>query len=101
MLSPTRVAILSSIFSDIRPEKWPGVGSHFGANKGINTPFFEIVTAPSLFLTLNLVARIAEMNNWTGLVGLQETYASEAMVSLQTSVNRVSLLHLKPYGLNE
>ena len=63
MLSPTSFAILSLIFSDIRPQQRQGVGSHLGANKGINTPFFETVAVPGLFLTLNLVARIAEMNN--------------------------------------
>ena len=40
MLSPTSFAILSSIFSDIRPQRRHRVGSHSGADKGINTPVF-------------------------------------------------------------
>jgi len=91
MLSPTSFVILSSTFSDIRPQQRQGVGSHLGADKGINTPFFEKVTAPDLFLMLSLVARFGEMNNWACLVGLQKTYASAATVSLFTSVIKVSL----------
>ena len=63
ILSPTSFAILSSTFSDIRPQQRQGVGSHSGADKGINTPFFETVVTPDLFLTLSLVARFGEMNN--------------------------------------
>ena len=40
-LSPTTFAILSSIFSDTRPQQWQGVRSHSGADKGINTPFLK------------------------------------------------------------
>ena len=63
MLSPTSVAILSLIFSDIRPQQRQGVGSHSGADKGIKYTFFEIVVTHGLFLMINLVARTAEMNN--------------------------------------
>jgi len=63
ILSPTSFAILSSIFSDIRPQQRQRVGSHSGADKGINTPLFEIVAVPDLFLTLSLVERFAETNN--------------------------------------
>ena len=41
MLSPTSFAILSSIFSDTRPQQRQGIGSHSGADKGINTPFLK------------------------------------------------------------
>ena len=56
---------------------------------------------PDLFLTLNRVARSAEMNDQARLVRLQETYAPMAMALLLTSEIRVSLLHLRPYGLNK
>ena len=36
-LSPARFAILSSIFSDTRPQQWQGVGPHLGADKSIST----------------------------------------------------------------
>jgi len=39
--SPTNFDILSSIFSDTRPQQRQGVGSHSGADKGINTPFLK------------------------------------------------------------
>ena len=41
MLSPTSFAILSSIFSDTRPQQWQGIGSHSGADKGIYIPFLK------------------------------------------------------------
>ena len=44
MFSLTNFAILSSIFSDTRPQQQQRDGSNSGADKGINTPFFEIVT---------------------------------------------------------
>ena len=54
------------------------------------------------FLMLkNLVARFAETTDRVRLVGLQETYAPVATALLLTSVIRVSLLHLKLYGLNK
>ena len=56
---------------------------------------------PDLFLTLNRVARSAEMNDQARLVRLQETHAPVAMALLLTSVIRVSLLHLELYGLNK
>ena len=40
-LSPTSFAILSSIFSDTRPQQRRVVGSHSGADKVINTPFLK------------------------------------------------------------
>ena len=45
--SPTNFAILSSIFSDSQPQQWQGVGSHLGANKGINTPFLKQSSCPA------------------------------------------------------
>ena len=51
MLSPTSFAILSSIFSDTRPQQRQGV------------TLSEIVTMPDPFLTLNLGARFAETND--------------------------------------
>ena len=45
--SPTNFAILSSIFSDTRPQQWQGVGSHLGAKKGINTPFLKQSPRPT------------------------------------------------------
>ena len=56
---------------------------------------------PDLFLTLNRVARSAEMNDQARLVRLQETYAPMAMALLLTSMIIVSLLRLGPYGLNK
>ena len=40
-LSPTSFGILSSIFSDTRPQQRQGVESHSGADKGIYTPFLK------------------------------------------------------------
>jgi len=56
---------------------------------------------PHPFLMLNLVARFAETNDRVRLVGLEETYALAVMAFLLTNVIRVSLLHLKLYGLNK
>ena len=100
-LSLTSFAILSSIFSDTRPPQHQGVGSHSGANKGINTPFLKQSPRSKPFLTLNPVAKFAESNDCARLVGLRETYAPAAMALLLTSVIRVSLLHLELYGLNK
>ena len=50
---------------------------------------------------LSLVARFVETNNGSCLVGLQNTYASVAPVSLLTGMIEVLPLHLGPYGLNE
>ena len=41
MFSLTNFSILSLIFSDTQPQQWQGVGSHSGADKGINTPFLK------------------------------------------------------------
>ena len=41
MFSLTNFTILSSIFSNTRPQQQQGVGSHSGADKGIHTPFLK------------------------------------------------------------
>ena len=97
-LSPTSFAILSSIFSDTRPQQWQGVGSHSGANKGIHTPFLNQSPCPTPFLMLNLVARSTEMSK-AGRTARNLRPSGYAL--LLTSVIRVSLLHLKLYGLNK
>ena len=84
-------AILSSVSSDIRPQQPQGVGSHSGADKGINTPFFETVMASGLFLMLRLVAMFVGMNNQACQVRLQKTHAPMATVTLLTSIIEVSL----------
>ena len=48
MLSPTSFAIVSSIFSETRPQQWQEVGPHSGANKGIYI-LSEIVIVPNPF----------------------------------------------------
>ena len=56
-------AILSSVFSDIRPQQPQGVESHSGADKGINTPFFlNTVAVSDLSLMLSLAAEFKETN---------------------------------------
>ena len=47
------------------------------------------------------MARFVETNDYLGLVELQNTYASVAMVSLLTGAIEVFPLHLGSYGLNE
>ena len=64
-----------------------------GANKGINTPFFETVTASDLFLTLRLAARFMGINKRACLVRLQKTHAPMAMITLLTSIIKISLLY--------
>ena len=58
MLSPTGFAILSSIFSDIRPQQWLGVGSHLGADKGTDTPLFETVATSDLLLMVKFSGKV-------------------------------------------
>ena len=86
-------AILSSVSSDIQPQQPQGVGSHSGAGKGINTPFFETEAVLDFFLMLGLVARFVGTNNRACLIRLQKTHASTATVTLLTSIIEVSLLH--------
>ena len=62
-LPPTSFIILSSIFSDTRPQQRQGVESHSGVDKGINTPFLKQSPHLTPFLMLNLVARSTEMND--------------------------------------
>ena len=85
--------ILSSVSSDIRPQQPQGVGSHSGADKGINTLFFLKVTVLDLFLTSRLVARFVGTNNRACLVRLQKTHAPTAMITLLTGIIEVLLLY--------
>ena len=48
-LSHTSFAIVSSIFSETRPRQWQGVGSHWGADKGIYLYPFKLVAVPDPF----------------------------------------------------
>ena len=94
---------LSSPRSLVTPDPSNGKesGLTWGADKGIHTPFFKQSPRPTPFLTLNLVARSIETNDYTRLVGLQKTYAPVATTLMLTSVIKVSLLRLELYGLNK
>ena len=97
----SKFATLDSVSSNIRPQRPQGVGSHSGADKGINTSFFGTVVASDLFLVLRLAARFVGTDKRACLVRLQKAHAPMAMVTLLTSMIKVSLLHLGPYGLNK
>ena len=86
----SKFATLASVSSNIRPQRPQGVGSHLGADKGINTSFFETVVASDLFLALRLAARFVGTDKRACPVRLQEAYAPMAMVSLLTSIIETS-----------
>ena len=86
MLPLTSFAIVSSIFSDTRPQQWHGAKPPSGADKSI--PIKNNRCARPL-LTLRSRSKGFGNKCRVKLVGLQETYAPAATTFLLTSMIRV------------